>query len=390
MLQNNYFPKKESIENDETERMAFLPVKHHHMYELYKRMEANFWTDEEMEKDLEQDPIDRDNASPEERRLFDYVQSFFAVSDFIVADTLGDKILKRVKNIDVRIAYQYIVATENIHMISYSKVIDKAVRNPTEKSNLLKSALRIPSIKMKAEWIKKWVGSDNDIHDLDYDTILGIMELTDTHNKMLKSMHPNEDIEQYKSGYIKNIEQKLTEKIPSLDRILVALALMEGVFFSGSFAVIFWFVKMGKFPGAGKVNEQISRDEGQHVENGAIIHNTLIKYKEKESIVHQMTKEVVEIESNFMEDAMPTGLRGMNSKLMIRYIKYSADWVLSMFGYNTIYNINQEDVFDFMRKQSVSIRITDFFKSEELSYKKHGVDETPEDMKIVFDDSSEE
>jgi len=279
---------------------------------------------------------------------------------------------------------------ENIHMMTYSKVIDKAVTNTKEKIKLLKSATEIPSIKRKLDWIKKWVGKSNDIHKLDDETIIGIMELVTSNENMLKALHPGEDVEKYKSDYIKNIENKLEQNIPQLDSLIVTTAIMEGVFFQGSFALIYWFAKNGKFPGASKANEKISEDEGQHVENGATVHNTLIKYKDPEILVHEKVREAVDIESDFIRDAIPNGMRGMNSELMIRYIKFSADWVLSMFGYNKIYNIKVEDTFDFMVKQSITDRFSDFFKTREVTYKRHGENETHMDKQIVFDESSSE
>ena len=140
------------------------------------------------------------------------------------------------------------------------------------------------------------------------------------------------------------------------------------------------------FPGASRANQLIRNDEGKHVENGALIHKTLIKNKTPQSLVYEMIKDAVEIESDFMKDAMPEGLRGMNSKLMIKYIKYSADWVLEMFGYEKLYNIRFEDTFDFMAKQSITDTFTDFFKGEETNYKIHGENETAEDKKAVFED----
>jgi ribonucleotide reductase beta subunit family protein with ferritin-like domain len=272
-------------------------------------------------------------------------------------------------------------------MITYSKVVEKAIKNTKEREKVLTSASKIPTIQKKVNWIRKWVGLDNDVHNLDRETILAIFELVDRNNRILTAMYPDENIEKYKSENILQLEKKLGEKIPSLDRLLIATALLEGIFFSGSFAVIFWFAKNNMFPGASKANQLIKNDEGTHVENGALIHRTLIKHKEPQNIVYEMVKEAVEIETAFMEDAMPEGLRGMNPKLMIRYIKYSADWVLDLFGYEKLYNIRFEDTFDFMTKQSITDTFSDFFKSEEVNYKIHGLNETSKDKKVVFEEN---
>jgi len=390
MNAHEYFPPKEDIELENENRIAHLPIQYQHMFEFYKELEASFWTDEDIDKDAERDSFDYEKASEGEKKLFSYVQGFFAVADFVVADTVGDKLMNRIKNEDVRIVYQFIVAVENIHKITYAKVLHKAIKDKKEREKVLNFATNIPSIKKKVDWIRKWIGMDNDVHNLNRETILGIMELVDTNNRLLGALHPEEDLDQYKSEYIKDLEKKLSENIPMLDRLLVALGIMEGVFFSGSFAVVFWFAKNGLFPGASKANQLIKLDEGKHVENGGLIHRTLIKYTEDQKIVYEMIKEAVEIESDFMMDAMPEGLRGMNSKLMIRYIKYSADWVLDVFGYDKLYNIRFEDTFDFMKKQSVTDTFTDFFKGEEVNYKLHGKHETVEDKIIVWDDISED
>lgn len=384
----SYFPEKEDIENEDERRLAHQPVQHLHMYKFYKELEASFWTDEDIDKDCEKDPFDREKASPGERRLFDYVQGFFAISDFVVGDVIGSKLVNRIKNTDVRLVYSFIGMMENIHMITYSKVVEKAIKNSKERHEVLTSASRIPTIKRKVDWIRKWVGMDNDVHNLDRDTISAMFELVDRNNRILTAMYPGQDINKYKSREVLSLEEKLLDKIPSLDRLLVALAVTESIYFSASFSVVFWFAKNNMFPGASKANQLIKNDEGKHVENGALIHRTLVRNKLPQSEVYEMVKDAVEIETAFMEDAMPEGLRGMNSKLMIRYVKYSADWFLEMFGYEKLYKV--ENPFDFMVKQSITDTFTDFFKGEEVNYKIHGVDETSEDKKTVFDDELEE
>lgn len=389
---NSYFPPLEDIEKEEDGRLAHQPIKYRFMFDFYKEIEASFWTDEDINKDCERDAADRERASESERRLFDYVQGFFAVSDFVVKDVIASKIGQRIKNPDVSIVYDYITAVENIHMITYSKVIEKAVPNSKERQKILESASRIPTIKKKIDWIRKWVGMENDVHGLDRDTIEAIFEIVQQNNRILEALHPGEDIDTYKSEKILNLEKKLSENIPSLDLLLISLSLMEGIMFSGSFGILFWFAKNNMFPGACKANQLIKNDEGTHVQNGALIHRGLIKNKVDQKIVHEMVREAVEIENDFMCDAMPpdSGIRGMNSKLMARYTQYSADWVLELFGYEKLYNIRFEDTFDFMIKQSITDTFTDFFREEEVNYKLHGVNETPEDKKVTFAETLED
>ncbi len=379
------FPPIENIEKSEQLRIAHQPIQHEMMFDFYKVLEASFWTDEDIDKDAQQDRFDYDNASPGEKRLYEYVQGFFAASDFVVGDTVGDKLMSRIKSTDVRIVYQYIIMMENIHMITYSKIIEKGITNTREKERVLKAATEVQSIKRKVDWIKKWVGSDNDVQNLDRKSIQGLFELVQNNNRILEAVHFGEDITKYKSDNILELETKLKEQYPSLDRILIALGILEGVFFSGSFAAVFWFAKNGRFPGASKANELIKIDEGKHVDNGALIHNNLIQFKEKQSEVHNMIREAVEIESEFMRDAMPTGLRGMNSVLMIKYIKYMANNTLNKFGYDTIYDVGIDDIFGFMKKQSITDDDSDFFKGTSGNYKKHGKGETTEDKKIIMD-----
>jgi ribonucleoside-diphosphate reductase subunit M2 len=389
-----YFPQEEDIEREDQKRLAHQPVQYIVFYKLYKELEASFWTDEDIDKDAERDCLDRNKATSAQIRLFDYTQGHFAAADFVVGDIISDKLMKRIKNTDVRIVLQYNGMMENIHSIVYAKVIEKAVKNKREREKIFEFASKVPTVQRKIDWIKKWVGWENDIHDLDKDTIMSLFNLVDQNNRILSALHPNEDINQYKSDHLLDLERKLGERIPQLDRLLVALAIMEGVFFSGSFAVVFWFAKMGMFPGASRANQLIKNDEGKHVETGALIHRLLIKHKEPQSIVYEMIKEAVEIENDFMKDAMPPddteGMIGMNSKLMLKYIKFSADWVLDLFGYEKLYGIKFSETFDFMIKQSISDTFTDFFKSEETNYKIHGTNETAEDKQSVFDDNLEE
>ena len=389
-----YFPEEEDIEREDEKRLAHQPVQHLHMYKFYKELEASFWTDEDIDKDCEKDAFDRERATPGERRLFDYVQGFFAVSDFVVGDVINSKLSSRIKNTDLRLVYSFISMMENIHMITYSKVVEKAIKNTKEKDEVLNAASRIPSIKRKVDWIRKWVGMDNDIHNLEKESVQAIFELVERNNRILSAMYPNEDIDKYKSQEILGLEEKLREKVPSLDKLLISLSICEGLFFSGSFAVVFWFAKNNMFPGASKANQLIKNDEGKHVENGALIHRALIRNKLPQHIVYEMVKDAVEIETAFMEDAMPNeegmGLRGMNSKLMIRYIKYSADWVLDLFGYEKLYGVDFSETFDFMAKQSITDTFTDFFKGEEVNYKIHGVNETALDKSVIFQDDLED
>lgn len=387
---DGFFPELEDIERDDEKRLAHQPIKHLHVYKFYKELEASFWTDEDIDKDCEKDSFDRENASEGERRLFDYVQGFFAVSDFVVGDIIGSKLENRIKNTDLRLVYSFINMMENIHMITYSKVVEKAIKNSKERADVLNSASRIPTIDRKLKWIRKWAGMDNDIHNLERESIVGLFELVERNNRFLHAMHPGQDISQYKSQEILGLEEKLKEKIPPLDRLIVVLALIESIFFSSSFAVIFWFAQKNLFGGAAKANQLIKNDEGKHVENGALVHRTLIRNKLPQDLVYEMVKEAVEIETAFMEDAMPEGLRGMNSKLMTRYIKYSADWVLELFGYEKLYNILFSDTFDFMKKQSISDTFTDFFKGEEVNYKIHGENESSADRAVVFNDELDE
>ena len=422
----------EEIELDTDARTTALPVKYQHIYELYKKQEANFWTDVDIEMDMRQDPIDRKKVSPEMRRLFDYVQAFFAVSDFVVNETVGGKILKRIKSTDITILYNYQMMMENIHSITYAKILDNAIRDPAEKQTILHEAMSIPTIKRKIDWVRKWT-EVSEFEGLDPTVIRGIRELVEHNHNILSCSLRGKDLENFKSSSLKRVERHLklldfpTEddkkntknntknnkrinkekdtknnrinkeknvvnnvvKRPSLDRLILANAIMEGVGFHGSFAVIIWFAQQGLFPGAAKVNEQIRRDEGQHVETAIVIHNTLIKYKEDVNIVNEMIMEAVDIEADFMADAMPKPLRGMNAELMRNYLEYVADWLLSSMNYPKIYNRKLDDSFPFMKKTFVTHTYSDFFKTEEGAYKKHGENETAEDQEIDFYVSSD-
>ena len=379
----------ENIELETDSRTTALPVKYQHIYDHYKRQEANFWTDEEFEMDMRQDPIDREKVSPEMKRLFDYVQAAFAVSDYVVNETVGEKILARIKSTDIIMLYQFQIMMENIHSITYAKVLDNAIRDPEEKKAVLQEAMSIPTIKAKVDWIRRWTEVP-EFEGLSAQTIKGLQSLVDKHQYMIDFASNVKDNFSYLTPvHIKHVEDEL-DKLkrkrdrPSLDRLIIANAIMEGVFFQGNFAIIIWFAQQGLFPGAAKVNEQIRRDEGQHVETAIMIHNTLIKYKENFKVVKKMVKEAVEIECDFMAAAMPSGLRGMNSNLMQYYLEYVADWLLQSLGYTKIYNRTLDESFPFMKKSALSNTFSDFFKTEELSYKKHGEGETAEDQEVDF------
>ncbi len=321
----NYFPPKEVFELDNNKRYSTFPIIYPNLYEAYKKQEANFWTDEEISADLINDRKHRNEASKGERKMFDYVQSFFAISDGVVNETITGRILMRVKNMEYRMILIYQAMMEQIHGITYSKIIDAAVEDSRERADLFDAAKKDPSIKRLIDWIHKWTGYENDLHYLEENSIKAIQQLVNSYNDILKSVHPGENIEKYKSTDIRLLETKLKNSVPPLSRLIAANAIMEGVTFQGKFAVLFWFAKNGKFPGATKANQKISEDEGQHASVAAMIYRKYIKHKLSPEEIYQMLDEIVAIEIEGTVAALPKGLLGINSELLSQYIKFSSD-----------------------------------------------------------------
>ena len=302
---------------DNKDRFVLFPIKHQDIWQMYKQAEASFWTAEEL--DLTTDVQDWANKLTEDERFFiKHVLAFFAASDGIVNENLAVNFLKEVQYPEARCMYGFQVMIENIHSEAYSLLIDTYIKDVVEKDRLLRAIDTIECVQKKAEWALRWI-----------------------------------------------------DKGTFAER-LIAFAAVEGIFFSGSFCSIFWLKKRGLMPGLAFANELISRDEGLHCDFACMLYTQHLQNQLPKETVTQIIRDAVDIEKEFVTDALPVGLIGMNSKLMCDYIEFVADRLLVALGCSKIYNnINP---FDFMELISLQGK-TNFFENRVGEYQKSGVKE---------------
>ncbi len=280
---------------------------------MYKKAEASFWTAEEI--DLSQDQKDWENLNDGERHFISHVLAFFAASDGIVNENLAINFMQEVQLPEARCFYGFQIMMENIHAETYSLLIDTYIKKQSEKDYLFNALETVPCVKKKGEWALKWINSEN-----------------------------------------------FTER-------LIAFAAVEGIFFSGSFCSIFWLKKRGLMPGLTFSNELISRDEGLHCDFACLLYS-MLNEKLPESRVHEIIRDAVEFEKEFVTDALPVDLIGMNAKLMSQYIEFVADRLLVALGCSKLYNATNP--FDFMEMISLQGK-TNFFEKRVGEYQKAGV-----------------
>ena len=320
----------EEILDPKNNRMTVYPIdpKYTDFWSKYKMQQAALWTAEEI--DLSKDYEDFKKLSENEQHFVKMVLAFFAASDTIVNINLAERFTREVQIREAVIAYQYQIMMENIHSETYSLQIDNIIRDKEEKNKLLNAIENFDCIKKKAEWAIKWIESNS-----------------------------------------------------SFAQRLVAFAIVEGIFFSGSFCSIFWLKKKNLMPGLCDSNELIARDEGMHTDFACTMYNHL-KNKLDSKTVYSMFREAVEIERKFICESLPCSLLGMNKELMTEYIKFVADRLLVTLGYEKIWSI--KNPFDFMESISMEGK-TNFFESRPTQYQKSSVlNETNENM---FDDTED-
>jgi len=317
----------EPLLKENPRRFVILPIEYNDIWQMYKKAEASFWTAEEV--DLSKDLADWDKLKPDEQYFVSHVLAFFAASDGIVNENLVERFMKEVQVPEARCFYGFQIAIENIHSEMYSLLIDTYIKDPVERDRLFNAIETVPAVKKKAEWALRWI--DND--DVCY-----------------------------------------AERI-------VAFACVEGIFFSGSFASIFWLKKRGLMPGLTFSNELISRDEGLHTDFACLMYKHLLNKLSQER-VYQIVRNAVEIEIEFLTEALPVALIGMNSKLMTQYIKFVADRLLKELQCEKIFKV--ENPFDFMENISLEGK-TNFFEKRVGEYQKMGVMSTKEESKFCLD-----
>lgn len=299
----------------DTARLHLFPIKYNDVWMMYKKAVASFWTTEEV--DLSKDLKDWQGLKESEQHFVKHVLAFFAASDGIVNANLIERFSDEVEVIEAKYFYKCQVAMENIHSEMYSLLIDTYVDNETEKRFLFNAIENLPCVKKKADWALKWINDE---------------------------------------------QATFAERI-------IAFAAVEGIFFSGSFASIFWLKKRGLMPGLAFSNELISRDEGLHTDFACLMYRHL-KNKPTDERIYEIIKDAVRIETEFLTDALSVDLIGMNSRLMGDYIQYVADRLLVELQCPKIYNA--ENPFDFMENISLDGK-TNFFEKKVGEYAKAGV-----------------
>ncbi|GEP93817.1 ribonucleoside-diphosphate reductase small subunit [Chitinophaga cymbidii] len=305
--------ENEILLKENKDRFVLLPINYPKLWEHYKRHEASFWTAEEI--DLSGDLKDWAGMTDGERHFISHVLAFFAASDGIVNENLAVNFMSEVQIPEARCFYGFQIMMENIHSETYALLIDTYVKDPAEKDRLFHAIETVPAVKKKAEWALRWIENG------------------------------------------------------TFAQRLVAFAAVEGIFFSGSFCSIFWLKKRGLMPGLTFSNELISRDEGLHCEFACELYR-MLNGKLSETEVHEIITDAVKIEKEFITDALPAALIGMNSELMKQYIEFVADRWISELGYKKVYNA--ANPFDFMEMISLQGK-TNFFEKRVGDYQKAGV-----------------
>jgi len=314
----------EPLLTDNPGKFVLFPIEHDDIWQFYKKSEASFWTAEEI--DLHQDLSDWHNKlTDDERHFVKHVLAFFAASDGIVNENLAENMVNQVQYTEAKFFYGFQIMMENIHSETYSLLIDSYISDTKEKDYLFNAIENMPCVKKKADWALRWIDEGN---------------------------------------FIEN---------------LIAFAAVEGIFFSGSFCSIFWLKKRGLMPGLTFSNELISRDEGMHCDFACLLYNNHIQNKLPKETIEKIITDAVEIEKEFVSDALPVRLIGMNSDMMCKYIEFCADRLLMTLGNDKVYNA--ENPFPWMDMISLQGK-TNFFEKRVGDYQKAGV--TADRSKQVF------
>lgn len=317
----------EPLLKENPNRFVLFPIKEHDIWQFYKKAEASFWTAEEI--DLSSDLADWEKLAEGERHFIKHVLAFFAASDGIVNENLAEQFVNEVQATEAKFFYGFQIAIENIHSETYSLLIDTYIRDGAEKDRLFNAIDTVPAVQKKAQWALKWINS----------------------------------------------EQPFAER-------LVAFAAVEGIFFSGSFCSIFWLKKRGLMPGLSFSNELISRDEGLHCDFACLLFSKLL-YPSSFARVKEILCDAVAIEKEFISEALPVSLIGMNAEMMKDYIEFVADRLFVALGFEKVYGT--ANPFPWMEMISLQGK-TNFFEKRVAEYQKAGVTGKREDQVFSLDE----
>lgn len=293
-------------------KFTLFPIKHKDIWEFYKKAINSFWVVEELK--LEDDILDwNEKLSEDERYYVKNILAFFSQADGIVNENLVERFEREVQIIEAKYFYGFQKMIENIHAEAYALFIDTYIKDHAERNHLFNAIENIPCVKKKADWALKWIGSET----------------------------------------------------ATFAERLLAFACVEGIFFSGSFAAIFWLRKRNLLPGLSQANTLISRDEGLHQSFACHIFKNYIDNKPSKEIIYNIVREACELEKEFQTESLPVSLIGMNKKLMSQYIEYVSDYLLNMISVPKIYNV--QNPFDFMELISVDT-CENFFEKKSVNY----------------------
>lgn len=305
----------EPILQENPNRFVLFPIQHNDIWAFYKKSEASFWTAEEI--DLSPDLMDwKNKLNDDERHFVKHVLAFFAASDGIVNENLAENFVAEVQYTEAKFFYGFQIMMENIHSETYSLLIDTYIDDPQEKDYLFNAIETLDCVKKKANWALRWIENG------------------------------------------------------SFAERLIAFAAVEGIFFSGSFCSIFWLKKRGLMPGLTFSNELISRDEGMHCDFACLLYNDHIVHKMNPDTIKEIITDAVNIEKEFVTDALPVRLIGMNADMMCQYIEFVADRLLVALNIDKIYNV--ENPFPWMDMINLQGK-TNFFEKRVGDYQKSGV-----------------
>lgn len=310
-------------------RFVVFPINYDDIWKMYKLAVSSFWTVEEI--DFSKDLDDWNKLTENEQFFIKNVLAFFAASDGIVNENLTSRFMNEVVIPEAKGFYSFQIAIEFIHSEAYSLLIDTYIKDQKEKMHLFDAINTIPSIKRKADWALQWI----------------------------------------------------TSKTDSFAHRLVAFAAVEGIFFSGAFCSIFWLKERGVMPGLTFSNELISRDEGLHTEFAVLLYS-MLKHKLSQEDIHDIIRDAVEIENEFITESIPCQLLGMNAALMTQYIQFVADRLVVQLGYEKTYNVTNP--FDFMERISLQLK-QNFFEGKSSEYSRANVGNTSKDIfKFTLDE----
>lgn len=319
-------PDEEELLRENPNRFVLFPIQYPRIWDMYKKAQASNWTAEEI--DLAQDVTDWVQLNANEQHFIKHVLAFFAASDGIVNENLAQNFCNEVQVTEARCFYGFQIAIENVHSEVYCLLIDTYIKDPQEKHMLFRAQQSIPCVQRKADWALRWTDSN---------------------------------------------------KATFAER-LVAFAAVEGIFFSGSFCAIFWLKKRGLMPGLAFSNELISRDEGMHCDFACLLFS-MLKYRPSPDRIYAIICDAVECEKEFVSEALPVSLIGMNCELMCEYIEFVADRLLVQLGCERKYG--SQNPFEWMDMISIDGK-TNFFEKRVGEYAKAHVGNSPSSFSSAF------